>query len=371
MNSQANENGSLEVQCEGCGKDFASIREKKIHQTKMKCGSSFQRTVITDKSSDSLSQDINHRAQTCPEMIYRRVQIEWPPYSDSAAWKAMDSDLSMAAKSIKGNVNRKVQVFCEMIKDYGLVHFGEKEVRKRKEREDQENRRRKTIGELRAERRRLRAAIRANPEEKEAIEVFLGDINKKISRLARAERKATKRRQFRQARKSFTEDPFRFTKNLFKEKTSGMLNVPKAELEHHLQNTYSDESREEEVSYMQGLNRPSQPGDQFNEGMIKLGEVQQVVKKARGKAAAGPNGIMYRVYKNCPGLLKCLWRLLVKAWEGGIVADSWCQADGIYIPKEEHSVQIGQFRSISLLNVKGKIYVTVLAKRLTNFLLNN
>ncbi|XP_066915397.1 uncharacterized protein [Clytia hemisphaerica] len=46
-------------------------------------------------------------------------------------------------------------------------------------------------------------------------------------------------------------------------------------------------------------------------------------------------------------------------------------ADGIYLPKEENSEQIGQFRPISLLNVDGNIYVGVLAKRTVDLLQNN
>ena len=46
-------------------------------------------------------------------------------------------------------------------------------------------------------------------------------------------------------------------------------------------------------------------------------------------------------------------------------------ADGIYLPKEENSEQIGQFRPISLLNVDGKIYMGILAKTTVDFLQNN
>ena len=48
-------------------------------------------------------------------------------------------------------------------------------------------------------------------------------------------------------------------------------------------------------------------------------------------------------------------------------------ADGVYIPKEKNSKDIGYFRplSLSLLNVEGKIFFAVLASRLTRYLLIN
>ena len=49
----------------------------------------------------------------------------------------------------------------------------------------------------------------------------------------------------------------------------------------------------------------------------------------------------------------------------------WNVANGVYIPKEQNSSDIGQFRPISLLNVEGKMFFAVLAKRLTRYLLSN
>ena len=74
------------------------------------------------------------------------------------------------------------------------------------------------------------------------------------------------------------------------------------------------------------------------------------------------------MYKICPLLLKRLWRLLKVVWQKGDVPDSWKEAKGIYTPKEQNSKTVNQFRTISLLNVEGKIFFITLAKRLTSFL---
>ena len=42
--------------------------------------------------------------------------------------------------------------------------------------------------------------------------------------------------------------------------------------------------------------------------------------------------------------------------------------NGVWFPKEEDSKKIDQFRMISLLNVKGKILFSIVARRLGGFL---
>ena len=46
-------------------------------------------------------------------------------------------------------------------------------------------------------------------------------------------------------------------------------------------------------------------------------------------------------------------------------------AEGVFIPKEQNSTEINQFRPITLLNVEGKIFFSVMASRLTKYLTEN
>lgn len=52
-------------------------------------------------------------------------------------------------------------------------------------------------------------------------------------------------------------------------------------------------------------------------------------------------------------------------------AEQWRQAEGVWIPREENSIKLEQFRSISLLSVEGKIFLSALSRRMTDFLLTN
>ena len=99
--------------------------------------------------------------------------------------------------------------------------------------------------------------------------------------------------------------------------------------------------------------------------------MQKVVKKARAKSAPGPNGIPNLLYKKCPKVLAWLHKMLKSAWKNQKISDQWNTADGVYIPKEQDSSSINQFRPISLLNVEGKIFFSVMASRLSTYLLEN
>ena len=58
-------------------------------------------------------------------------------------------------------------------------------------------------------------------------------------------------------------------------------------------------------------------------------------------------------------------------WRQEVVPLSWSKAEGVYIPKEENSSTLSQFRPISLLNVERKFMFGILAERLSSFVLEN
>ncbi|KAK3798623.1 hypothetical protein RRG08_005034 [Elysia crispata] len=127
---------------------------------------------------------------------------------------------------------------------------------------------------------------------------------------------------------------------------------------------------EEEKNGLQELWRAA-PGEAFNSKPPSLKEINAVVQKARAKSAPGPNGVPYLLYKRCPNVLKRLHKILRGAWSNLKISEQWMFADGVCIPKEQNSTEINQFRPISLLNVEGKIFFSVMASRLTKYLTEN
>ena len=104
---------------------------------------------------------------------------------------------------------------------------------------------------------------------------------------------------------------------------------------------------------------------------MKFEEVQEVIKKARSGSAPGPSGITYKIYKMCPLLTRRLWRLLKVMWRKKEIPSAWLLAEGCFVPKEENSSTLDQFREILLLSIEGKIFWSIVVKWLTTFLVKN
>lgn len=133
----------------------------------------------------------------------------------------------------------------------------------------------------------------------------------------------------------------------------------------------SDPLREQELEPNKALINPAPPVTEFNLREPSLKEVEEIIKAARSASTPGPSGVPYLVYKRCPELLRHLWKILRVIWRRGRVADQWRWAEGVWIPKEENSKNINQFRTISLLSVEGKVFFSIVSRRLTEFLLKN
>lgn len=57
-----------------------------------------------------------------------------------------------------------------------------------------------------------------------------------------------------------------------------------------------------------------------------------------------------------------------KAWKNHLILSDWQRAVVVFIPKEANSKDISQFRNMALLNVEGKIFFSVTARRTTYLL---
>ena len=55
-------------------------------------------------------------------------------------------------------------------------------------------------------------------------------------------------------------------------------------------------------------------------------------------------------------------------WTKQTIPKAWRRAGGVVIPKEKDASNIDQFRQINLLNVEGKVFFSIVAKRMTTYL---
>ena len=137
------------------------------------------------------------------------------------------------------------------------------------------------------------------------------------------------------------------------------------DIQQYLKDTHSDPFRNDPLGNCPRTEPVSEPTTPLDVKEPSFKEITEVVKKARIGSAPGPHDIPYKVYKMCPKFLRRLWNLLKVIWRKCKVPECWQQAEGIFTTKEKRSKHVTDFRTISLLNVEGKIFFAVLARRMT------
>ncbi|GFO34064.1 reverse transcriptase [Plakobranchus ocellatus] len=225
---------------------------------------------------------------------------------------------------------------------------------------------------LRKQKRTLKKQIgAASSEEMNGLLVIWRQLKARHSLLSRAESARKKGSQKKKNQERFIRDPFQFARQLFQKPKSGTLTVEREDLETHLKKKYSDPTREIPLEKTAGLVWPAAPVIKFESKPPSLQEFIAVVNEARAKSAPRPNRVPYLLYKRCPNVLKRLDKILQSAWKTIKISKEWMTAEGVYIPTEQDSKGINQFRPISLLNVEGKMFFSIMALRLTKYLTEN
>ena len=302
----------------------------------------------------------------------RKPRISWPKTSDKKAWKDLDDDLhAILETALQGAVERKLVALTNLVYTVGKERFG-LTIQKTTKKPVQMNRRQRQIKGIRSELKVLRRRYRhAREEEKPGLKQLRDSQREQLLNLCKAEQLREKRRKKAKRRAEFIANPFKFSNNLLDKEKSGKLESSMEEITQFLTETHSDDIRDVPLGNCQRIEPVPEPTTPLDTKEPTLKEVSEVVQKARAGSAPGPNGIPYKVYKMCPKLLRRLWNLLKVVWRKGKVPDCWQQAEGIFTPKEKDSKTVTQFRTISLLNVEGKIFFAVLAKRMTQYLTSN
>ena len=309
-------------------------------------------------------QSANHVTKTRP-------QVKWPRSSENV-WKSIDEDLIAVLRGLRGTAEGRLEVMADLIYNYGADRFGTRETKAKAAPIVNISRRQKEITQLIKERRQLRKSWKkASEVEKEGINFLQKDIKIKLASLRRAENLRKKRRNREKTRTRFYREPFKFVKSLFIKEKGGELKISKEALDEHIKTMYSDSGKNEMINIPPDIPLLEEIEHGMDIDPPRLKEVKLVVKKARNASAPGPNGIPYLFYKNSPGVLVFLWKLMGVVWKKGVIPVCWRRAGGVLIPKERDSTEVNQFRPISLLNVEGKIFFSVLAQRMTKYLLNN
>ena len=387
-----------ETRCR-CGKICKNLKGLRIHQGKSKCGSGRprdERAANTGETEENHSQDEHHSAENLyhseeirnnrqeelgiPNPLRaeadnsqeRKERIRWPQ-TDDKKWESFDEDMDKILDgTLVGDVEKKISTLETMLYAMGKERFGLMEKGTKEERPVRKNRRQEKIQKIRSQLKQLSKQYRkAGEAERAGLAELRHTLRKERNDLQKAERIRQARRKRGKKRDAFVANPYKFTSAVLEGKKSGKLTSTREEVEQYLNDTHGDAHRRDPLGQCDRIEEVPEPQLAFDGKEPTWKEVNETVKKARASSAPGPNCIPYKVYKKCPKVLRHLWKLLKVIWRKGKVPSCWQKAEGCFVPKEEKSEQIGQFRTISLLNVEGKIFFSIMARRMTTYMTSN
>ena len=144
---------------------------------------------------------------------------------------------------LKGPAERKMEAMSNIIYTMGYDRFGPVKNNKAPP-QAQHNQRQQKIAKIRIEIRQLTKQYKeANETQKAALAELREDCKLKLKRLRQAENNRKQRKKRNQKRAEFIMNPFKFTKKLLNDKTSGQLVISKDEIEKHIKKIHSDSER--------------------------------------------------------------------------------------------------------------------------------
>ena len=98
-----------------------------------------------------------------------------------------------------------------------------------------------------------------------------------------------------------------------------------------------------------------------------------ILATRRNTSAPGQNSIPYKVYKKYPKTSQFLFKSFHACFKRCKIPIQWRSAQELYIPKVStpSDTKLSDFRPIALLNVKGKLFFSLISKRLEIHLIHN
>ena len=300
-----------------------------------------------------------------------REKIKWPN-SKSEEWKRLDEDMARRLRTIIATPQEAAESHPKVILAMCKERFGVEERKESTSEKKGPSRRQRKCSELRREIKRLKKAFNEAPEEEKcAIKELADEKLRKLRLQKRAESIRKNRKEFSKNCREFLSQPFEFSRKIINPKPKGRLKSSKEDVEAHLEKVHSKSPKEGQSQNCEEMWKYPEPEHPINNDCPSFKEFNQKLRKTRTKSAPGPNGVPYRVYKRCPKVARLLWEYLRNLWERNEISNSWRKAEGIFIPKEEGASSVEKFRTISLLNVEGKIFFALKSERILDFVIEN
>ena len=300
----------------------------------------------------------------------RKEKVQWPR-ANSSAWEQWDRDMTEILKTQSTTPEGKAVLHPMIIYTMGKDRFGVKEGNRKMQEEGKgPTRRQRKCKKLREDINQLKETYKnAKEEEKAGIKQLQEGKLKELRLAKRAESLKKSRKKYTRNCNAFLSNPFEFSREVIAPKPKGKMTSTKEDTESYLKEAHSNPGKDSEEK--EDFHQYGPPRTEFDDSLPSWKEFNDRIQKARNKSAPGPNGVPYLVYKKCPGLARLLFGYLKGLWRKNVISRTWREAEGVFIPKEDGAKEIKDFRTISLLNVEGKIFFALKADRLLKYALAN
>jgi hypothetical protein len=180
--------------------------------------------------------------------------------------------------------------------------------------------------------------------------------------------------QQKEQTRKFKRNPFEFSNTLLNGEQSNIQPpFSKEQCYEFFKNTYHDNDRS--YVYKSPINdtskSPPLPINEMSAYPPNLSEVLQSIKSKRNSAKPGFNGISNVIYKRITCIHKHIWHLFKLIFKCQHIPRTWSQAFIILLEKSDNISSPDQYRPIALTDSLGKIFNSIIGKRLELYMNNN
>ena len=196
--------------------------------------------------------------------------------------------------------------------------------------------------------------------DKDAIDQYL------IWLLRRSESSRKRRWKIKKANQQFLKNPYQAGKAVLDPKYEIQLQCDQSLLDTFKAKILSDPSHNIPLPPLDGLPPAPTLLKNFDSTSVRYQDLLPILNSRRNASSPGINMIPYRVYKKCPRITSFLFKIFKSCLKLSNVPIQWRIASEVYIPKKKppNPSAIEDFRPIALLNVEGKLFFSLIARRL-------
>ena len=356
--------------------DDSSVRDRKVHKTPP---GRFDPESHHSIEAKFKHYHFSHENQKVPEELSKRRQPLKLPQS-AQQWEELDKLFEEAYLKSKSRGEHPITKLASFLYDFIRENVPQNDS-KTPDKSTNKNRHVLKLKRKLVQNRLTKKFRKQYVKKLKSSGCFKGDVAieetrvwhkllKSGNRLREKLKKAKESLKQRRANKRFRADPHKFAKDLFNDSKESKCGVSKDQCEEYFPKLYKDDRRDFRYSPMPGMKRPPPPEVKLHMKAPTQAEFYKVLYAKRNAAAPGRDGIPYVVYKKLPAAGLALFRAITANWKESIPV-SWAQAAVVLIYKDDDPSDPSNYRPIALTSCSGKIFFSLWAKRLEQYMLKN